>query len=402
MRFQYVAYRPAGGVVRGGIDAQDAPEARTRLRGQGLRVLEMAPARHGLTLEELFPSLYKAGPGELIKFARHVSTMLASGGNLVRALEMARHESRNRLMRRTLGVILAAVSDGSSLTEAMLKHPKVFPSLFIRVVEVGEYTGRIAPSLEQLAAMLESEQDAKQRAIKTMMYPLAIVGLSMLTLTVLVLVAVPPLLKVFGQMGAELPLITRLAVGMINGAKANGGHAGLAVGIAIMAAILVRRVPPGRRWMDGALGRLPLYGPLMVAGDLARFSRTMHMLLDAGVSLDTALQLGGAGCNNIRIREAFAAAHRRLVAGGGVSAELRRHAILPSLFLELFSMGEDGNALPRMMGDAASAYQKQRDARLNALLGVLEPASTLVVGAIVGFIAFSMFIPIYSGLNAIG
>ena len=402
MQFNYAAYSPEQGILKGQLEASDPKEVAQTLGHQGLKLLKVRGARHLPGMEQLFPSFYKVGSGELVKFCRQVATMVASGGSLLRALEMVEVESKNRFMRRTISEMRRTLSDGDSLTAAMSAHPKVFPQLFISVVEVGEFTGRLAPSLEQLAAMMESEQEAKQRAIRTMMYPMAIMGLSVVTLGVLITVAVPPLLKVFEQMGADTPAMTKFAVWLVDFFTVNGLKIFTVLAALLVSYSVIKRTAGGRRRIDGFMAKLPFWGPLTVAGDLARISSTMAMLLGSGVPLSTALNLGITGCKNIRIREAFEGAEESLVSGHGLSEGLRQHSVLPTLFIELMVMGEETNSLPRMMADSADAYQRQRGQRLNALLGILEPASTLIVGGIVGFIAFSMFVPIYSGLEALG
>ena len=401
MRFRYVAYLPERGVFKDTIEALDQNEAAAAIGSLGYRLLKIAPVRAAPGLETLFPSMFKAGTGDLVRFFHQVASMMASGGNLMRAIEMAESESKNRVMRRALGEMRAHLADGESLSQVMRGHPDMFGELYVSVVEAGESTGRLGPSLEQLADMLERDHEAKQRAIKTMMYPMTIIGMSFVTLGVLMVVAVPPLLKVFDEMGAGQPAAMTFTVNAIGFVTNNflailAAAAATAVGLA-----LLRRLPGAAGVIDGVSARLPLLGPLTVAGDIARFSRTIAMLLEAGVPLSDALPKGIGGCGNVRVREALQAGEEGLLGGRGLAQELRRHRVLPSLFLELVSMGEDGNQMARMMNDAATTYQKERDARLGALLGALEPASTIVVGAIVAFIAFSMFVPIYSGLDAL-
>ena len=402
MQFTYVAYNQADGIVKGRIEADNEGDARSTVTYQGYKLLKMAPSRGLPGLELLFPSLYNVGSVELVRFARQVATMLESGGNLLRALEMAESESKNKMMRRTLGSLRSTLNEGESLTSGLAKHPKIFNPLFVSVVDVGEHTGRLAPSLEQLADMLEQEREVKQRAIKTMMYPMAIMGLSVVTLAVLMIVAVPPLLQVFEQMGANVPVTTRLAVAMVNAVKDNILNMFIGLVAVVGLSMVMRRTRGRRRMLDLLWAKMPLLGPLTVAGDLSRLSRTMAMLLEAGVPLATALQLAISGCKNIVIREVFEQAEESLMNGHGLTNALRNSSVLPSLFVELTLMGEESNTLQRMMNDAGIAYQKQRDQRLDVLLGVLEPASTLIVGGIVGFIAFSMFVPIHSGLDALG
>ena len=401
MRFRYVAYLPERGVFKDTIEALDQNEAAAAAASLGYRLLEIAPVREAPGLETLFPSMFKAGTGDLVRFFHQVASMMASGGNLMRAIEMAESESKNRVMRRALGEMRAHLADGESLSQVMRRHPGMFPELYVSIVEAGESTGRLGPSLEQLADMLEQDHEAKQRAMKTMMYPMTIIGMSFMTLAVLMVVAVPPLLKVFEEMGAGQPAAMTFTVNAIGFVKENlfailGAGAAAAVGLA-----LLRRLPGAAGVIDGVSARLPLLGPLTIAGDMARFSRTIGMLLEAGVPLSDALPMAIGGCGNVRVREALRAGEESLLSGRGLAQELRRHRVLPSLFLELVSMGEDGNQMARMMSDAATTYQKEREDRLGALPGALEPASTVVVGAIVAFIAFSMFVPIYSGLDAL-
>ena len=401
MEFTYVAYTPERGVFKGRLDAQDKSEVEGALATLGQTVLKITQTKKHPGLEVLFPSFFSAGAKELILFARQVTAMLGSGGSLLRALEMAEGQAKGRVMRRIIAHMRETLEGGGSLSDAMGDHPKIFDKLFVSVVRVGEHTGRLGPSLEQLADILESDAAAKARAIKTMMYPMAIVGMSLITLAVLVVVAIPPLMLTFEQMGAETPAMTKAAVAGVDFFKTNGLTMIVVIGGIFGGMAILRRIKATAAMADSVLARLPLYGTLLVAGDLARFSRTMAMMLGAGVPLSEALTLGIEGCKNVRIRDAFIAGETSLLAGHGFATQLRRESILPTLFQELMTMGEEGNQLSKMMQDAANTYQREREDKLSALLGALEPLSTVVVGAIVGFIAFAMFTPIYSGLGAL-
>lgn len=401
MEFHYVAYTQDKGVFKGSLSAAERSDAAAALGTLGYTVLKIGEAKARPGLEVLFPSFFNVKPKDLIMLSRQIATMLGSGGSLLRALEMAEGQAKNRMMRRIIIEMRETLEGGGSLSDAMKNHPKVFNTLFVSVVQVGEATGRIGPALEQLADILESDVEAKQKAMKTMMYPMAIMGMSVITLGVLMTVAVPPLLQVFAQLGADAPALTKAAVAMVNFVKGNGLQVIAAVAVFFITINILRRLPSTASMIDSALARAPLYGPLTIAGDLARFSRTMSMLLSAGVPVADSLSLGIAGCKNVRVKEAFVAGEESLLSGHGLAPELRKHSVLPTMFMELVTMGEEGNQLASMMADAATAYQKERDEKLASVLGALEPLSTLVVGGIVAFIAFSMFVPIYSGLGAL-
>ena len=329
MQFSYVVYSLGEGVVKGRVDAPDAGEARGALERQGYKLLRIAPARRLPALEELFPSLYRVGTAELVRFSRQLATMLASGGSLVRTLEMLQEETRNRAMRRTLEAIRKTLEEGGSLSAALAELPKVFSPLFVSVLEAGEYTGRVGPALEQMADILEKEHEAKQKAIQTMMYPLAIMGLSMVTLFVLMTVALPPLLATFEKLDADLPLMTKIAVGGVSAIKANMLKIPIGIVVAVVVFNLLGRIPRVRFWLDVARARAPVMGSFTVTGELARFARTTATLLEADVSLATALQLGQSGCKNAVIRRAIADAEESLMSGHGFAVALRRHPILP-------------------------------------------------------------------------
>ncbi|MBI4312539.1 MAG: type II secretion system F family protein [Chloroflexi bacterium] len=400
MLFRYVAYNLKAGIVRGRLEARAPSEAQAILVGQGLKPLEMRTSRQGGVMARLFPSLYHVGSSEIIRFCRNMATMLTTGGDLVRVLEMLHRETRQTLMRRTVEDIRRTLDEGGSFSEALAAHPTVFSPLFISVVEVGEHTGRLGPALEEMAEILQKETEAKQKAIRTLLYPMAIMALSVLTMVVLMLFAMPPMMKVFERMGAKLPLVTRLTISFFNGVKENALVLALSfvsVGVAIT---LARRVPVARYWLDVVQTKLPLYGSLLIAKEMAQISRTLAMLLDSGVPLANALQLSRGACKNLPLRRAFEDAEEHLLSGHRLAEALAKHSIVPTMFVELVTIGEESNSLRRTMNDAASTYQKQLEQRLNGLLGMLEPLSTVFVGGIVALIAFSMFVPIYASLNS--
>lgn len=401
MEFTYTAYTVGDGVVKGRLEAPNEAEAQAIIRARGYKPLRIKPTRRLPALEDIFPSIFGVGMGELIRFSRQMSTMMASGASLINSIEMIQSETGNRVMRRVLNEIHHALDEGDSFSESLAKHSKVFSPLYVSVMEVGEYTGSLSRSLDQMADILEKDHTAKQKAMQALMYPVVIMGLSVVTLFVLMTVALPPLLEVFDELDAETPAMTRIAIGMTNGITDHWLKMGFGLVSLVVGLVLLRRIPEVRYWMDSARIRTPIIGSFTVALELARFARTTAMLLEAGVPLATALQMGRNGCGNLVIKKAIVAGEESLLSGHGVSEAFKQHKVFPPMFVQLLTIGEESNSLQRTMSDAADAYQKQFDQRLTSLLGLLEPASTVVVGGIVGFIAISMFLPIYSGLSAI-
>lgn len=402
MRFRYVAYTSDLAIIKGYVEAKDEALAKADLLNAGSKPLEIRPAWRLPDVEDMLPSLFHVTTAELIRFCKQTASILQSGGNLLRAIEMVASETRNRVMRRTAKEILEAIDTGESFSGALAQHPTVFNPLFVSVVEVGEHTGGLAPSLEHIAEILRTEYEAKQRAIKAMMYPLAIMGLSMVTLAILLTVAMPPLLKVFERMDTEVPAATRLALASMTAIREHY------LAFIIVMVVLVAGVKFARRYdrinfeLDATRLKLPLIGTLTLSAEIARFSRIMTMLLSAGVPLSFALQQGMNGCSNQVLRKAFRDADECLMGGQSLIEGLKAHPILPRLFLQFVMIGEESNTLDKTMHEAADTYQTQQEALMNTVMGLMEPASTVVVAGIVGFIAFSMFVPIYSAMSALG
>ena len=171
MLFNYVAYTLDQGVVKGKLDAENELEARQEITRQGYKPLEVKRSRQAPGLEDLFPSIFKVGTGQLVRFSRQLATMVRGGSSLQHALEMLQSESSNRVMRRILGDVKKMVDQGSSLSGAFARHPTVFNTRYISVVEVGEHTGNLASSLEQLGDALSREHEAIQKFKRTLMMP---------------------------------------------------------------------------------------------------------------------------------------------------------------------------------------------------------------------------------------
>lgn len=399
MQYQYVAYTRRDGLFKGQLDAANEVEARAEIGRMGLKPLEIKPKRKLPGLEELFPSLFRVGTGVLIRFARQLAIMVRGGSSLQRALEMLENESSNRVMKRILGSIRKNLDEGGSLSTGMAQHVSVFGPRFVSVVEAGEHTGSLAPALEQLSDSMETEYEAIQRAKRTLMMPAFTMAASGLMLVLMLTVLLPPLLETFEDLGSDVPMITLIAIGLVD--VLTGNMLLIAVGLVMAIGIswLLLRNPSTKYAIHFAETKLPILGPLIVAKELAGFSRTISMLIGSGVALATALPLAISGVNNLAMYRAFAAGEESLLTGHGLADELRKYPVLPRMWVELVMIGEESNSLGQTMGDLAEAYEKELENRLGSMISILEPMSTLAVGGVVLFMALSMLLPIYSGLD---
>ncbi|MBI4282808.1 MAG: type II secretion system F family protein [Chloroflexi bacterium] len=197
-----------------------------------------------------------------------------------------------------------------------------------------------------------------------------------------------------------MPLLTRLMFTAFAGTKDNFLWIVMGIVLLFVGMRLLRWSPRARYALDALQVRAPIVGGVVIASELSRFSRTMATLLEAGVPLATCLHLAVEGCKNQIIKRTFQTSEESLISGQGFTSTFKKHPILPLLFVELAMIGEASNSLRRTMRDAATAYQKEFEQRIDGVLAMLEPVSTLVVGAIVAVMAFSMLMPIYAGLQS--
>ena len=401
MQFQYVAYTLAEGVVKGRVNAESEAEARAELSGRGFKTLHLKrPPR--ISLDKVFKTQPKVKPGELLAFCRTTSTMLASGATLLRVLEMLVGEASSSGMRKVLTSIHQRVTQGDSFTLALRDYPNVFDDVFLSVVEVGEYTGKLGPALLQLADIMEKQQKAKAEAMKAMMMPIFLIGSSGLMLGFMVFVAFPPLISTFNSMDVEIPLVTRLMIGIVEGVVNGVLYVGIGVVSLVVGYKVLQRIPITKYYLHVGKANAPLIGSLTMASELGTFSRIMATLLLNGVDVPSALRLARSSAKNEALRRAWDAAEESLINGHRMAEALLKHKILPQMFVELMAIGEETNSLPRTMGELADAYQKEFEDKITKMLAILEPVSTFAVGGLVLFMALSVMKPILSAAGEVG
>ena len=401
MQYQYVAYTLTEGIIKGRIEVESEAEARSELDVRGYKTLKIRrPAR--ISLDKLFQTQPTVKPGELLAFARAASTMLSSGATLLRILEMLEAEASSKGMRKVLGSLKERISQGDSLTLAMRDFPKVFDEVFLSLTEVGEYTGKLAPALMQLADIMQQAQEAKARAAKAMMMPIFLIGSSGLMLGFMVFVAFPPLIDTFNSMDVEIPLVTRVMIGLVEGLVSGIVYVGGGVVGFVVLYKFFQRFSAPRFWLHSGKAKAPIIGGLVMTSNLNSFSRIMATLLSNGVDVPSALRLAKSSVKNEAMRRAWDDAEQSLINGKTMSEALLRHKILPSMFVELTAIGKDTNSLARTMTELADAYQKEFEDKIDKMLAIMEPVSTFAVGGLVLFMALSVMKPILSAAGEVG
>ncbi len=401
MEYRYIAFDREGRRVEGWLDVPDEDAAERALWERGLTVAQLTPARRELRLWRLFPTFFGVKRRDLIVFSRQLATLLSSGISILPALRLLAQQSTSRPLREILEEVADGVEQGQSFSAALAAHPYAFPPLYTRTLAIGERTGNLEEVLRRLATYLEQAQELSQKLREALAYPIFVLTVAVFVVVLMLTVALPPMVQLFENFGAELPWTTRMLIAVTRAATAYGpyvlfGGLALTVGLAWWGTY-----PSGRRVRDAVVLRLPLIGQVVLEGQVARFARTAATLIRAGLPLSEVMELAVSTAGNMVVAEALDRVRIALLTGQGLSGPLAAEPLFPPLLAQMARVGEESGTLEENLETVADFYEEEVERRMRLLLSLVEPALTLFVGFVVGFIALSMVMPMYSVLSSI-
>jgi len=395
MSFRYVAISPSGQQVRGAIDVKDEAQAERALWDADYRVVSIRVERQLPGLEKLLPSVFAVKKRALITFSRQLATLLESGVPVMRALELLEEQAEGRPLARAVNGIGKSIRGGSTFAAAVREHPAVFPPLYARMIDLGERTGRIEAMLRQLATYLEREDAVARRVKSAMAYPAFVLVLAAVVVAILMTTALPALTQMFGEFDADLPVTTRFLIALtgFTGAHRMGIVASIAL-VALGGTWLVGQ-PAGKRAIDRLMLVVPVFRAITINANAARFSRTLAILLRAGLPLTEIMDMVVRTTDNSVLRKHVQGVRHRLLDGEGLSGPMARAGCYPQMLVQMVAVGEETGTLDGNLDITADFYTREVDQKVDALAGMMTPALTVVIGVIVGFIALSLIMPMY-------
>jgi type IV pilus assembly protein PilC len=400
LTYRYIAFTPSGDQVEGAIEAPTEDVAEQTLWEWGYRIVSLRATWTPPRLDQVFPTAFGVKPQEIITFSRQLATLIESGVAVLPGLQLLQRQARSCLAR-VLGDLTQAIRQGSSFSDALREHAQVFPPIFSRMIAVGERTGNLEIVLRQLATHMEKEQAIIKRVRGALAYPTFVILLAIGVVAILVTAALPPLVSLFEEFDAELPLPTRILIGISHFATAYKLHMGVALVVAIAIGALYIRQPFGRRQLDYMLLRAPVLGRITVLSNASRFSGTMAILFKAGLPLSEVMDLILRTTQNQIVREALEGVREELLRGEGLSKPLANAKLFPAMLVQMVEVGEETGTLDTNLQTMAEFYAREVDERVNTLTGMIQPALTLGVGAVVAFIAVSLIMPMYGMMQSI-
>lgn len=398
--YSYLALDPRGARAKGELDAENADAVTDLLRQRGLIPLSVDLKRAAWNVE--ITIFERVRPRDMVVFSRQFATMISSGMTVLRALGVLEQQAEKDKLKEVLAQVRTDVEGGASLSEAMAQHPRVFSRLYVAMVHAGEVGGVLETALERSADQLEKD-DQLRRAVKSaLVYPAVVISFAFLVLITLVAFLVPVFVGVLEDFGGELPAITKITVGM---SKAVTGYWWLMIAVVAATVFLVRRyvrTDAGRRTRDRIALKLPVkIGQIVQKVAIARWSRTLGTLAAAGVPLLQAVEITGRTSGNTMVEDAMADVSASIRRGGTIQSPLREADIFPPMVSHMVGVGEETGALDQMLAKIADFYEDEVAAAVKALTSILEPVLIVVVGACVGFIVISMYLPLFSVYDAI-
>jgi type IV pilus assembly protein PilC len=328
-------------------------------------------------------------------FTRQFSTMLNAGLPLLSCLEILGKQTESAGLRRVLAEVRGDVEGGLSLADALRRQPKVFDNLYVNMVESGETGGALDVILLRLATYLEKMEVLMRKIKGAMIYPAIISLVAAGAISVMLLFVIPIFAQMFEGVGAELPVMTQVVIGMSNLLKV-WAIPGIIIIIALFT-ILRRwhKTESGARAMDPLLLKMPVFGDLMKKQSIARFSRTLSTLLSSGVPIIDALEITARSSGNWVVEDAILKARTSIKGGENIADPLSKTTVFPPMVTQMIAIGEASGGLDEMLSKVADFYDAEVDQAVENLTSALEPLIMVVLGGIVGFLVISMYLPIF-------
>jgi type IV pilus assembly protein PilC len=399
--FSYSAINASGLELTGELHAPDLGAAREQLRIRGLLAnrLNELPASGEEGARNVFK---KVKPKTLQIFSRQFATMVEAGLNVVAALVILEQQTDDLYFATVVKELRADVEGGLLLSQAMHRHPKIFDRLFVAMVEAGEAAGILDQVLDRVAYQIEKATQIKRRVKGAMLYPTMVLVFATLVLTGLLMFLVPVFVKIFGQLGGQLPTLTQYVVTVSDFLRSKYYFIFPLVGATIFGIRKYKKTEPGRQLWDRIKLKIPMkIGQVVLKVTMARFSRTLSTLVSAGVDIIQALEITGQTAGNWVIEEALGDVRAKVGEGVPIAQPLVDNAIFPPMVSQMVKIGEETGELEKMLGKIADFYEDEVDAAIQSLTSIVEPLMMILVGLMVGVIVIAMYLPMFKMLSLV-
>lgn len=425
-KFSYVAMDQKGKEQKGTIEVASQNEAIGRVKEMGLfptKIVEVdkakakpdkkaaggaartAGAKKKGSINIKIPGLGGKVKSKIITtFTRQLATLVDAGLPLLRGMRVLEKQERNPTLKNIIGDLSLAVEGGSTFSEALAQHPKVFNRLYVNMVKAGELGGVLEVVLNRLAEFQEKAQKIKGKVVAAMFYPVAVLVVAVAIMGVLVVIVIPKFKEVFAGLGEGRPLpgFTLLVLNISDAVRNNVVVTAISVASVVIAFMLFIKTKFGRHVWDKFLLKMPVLGPVISKVAISRFTRTLGTLVSSGVPILQALTIVRDTSGNVIIANAVTAVHESVKEGETITAPLEASGVFPPMVISMVDVGEQTGALPEMMMKIADNFDDEVDNAVAAMTSLLEPIMIIFLAVIVGSIVIAMFLPLIDLMNGMG
>jgi general secretion pathway protein F len=402
--YEYKGVTALGKDVSGVLDGEGPKAVRTKLKKEGVVVLEIhegASGRTGRRGEVLFGSTRRVRLRDVANTTRQLATLLSSGLPLLDALSALVEQEESPGLQAALSSVRDSVREGASLADALKANPRAFSQLYVNMVSAGEVSGTLDITLDRLADFLEEQVRFRGRFAAALAYPALMTVIGFGVLFFLFTFVMPRVVGMFEDMKQQLPFITLALLGIVNFLSAFWWLVLLVLGGAGYYLKRYSGTPAGREALDSRLLKLPVFGSLVRMIAVSRFTRTLGTLLQSGVPALTALDIVKNVIGNTVLAEAVRKARENVREGESIAEPLRRSGLFPPFVVQMVSVGEKSGELEKMLLKISDSFDRIVETRITALMSLLEPVIILVMGVIVGFIVIAIMLPILEMSSAV-
>ncbi|SCM80617.1 Type IV pilin assembly protein PilC [uncultured Sporomusa sp.] len=397
--YSYKAKARTGQVLTGSIMAENEAAVAAYIRDKGYFVTQIKVQKSASTIGAMLDKLQLVSIKDLAVFCRQFSTMVDAGLSLLACLSIMIEQTYNPKLKAALKIIYKKVQAGETLSRAMAGHAIIFPDIMINMVEAGEVGGVLDEMLSRLAIHFEQEHKLNERVKSALVYPAVVVGIALITVSFILTFVLPPFMKLFEDMQAEIPLATQVLLKISGLLTDYGLWLTAALLLCTYGVIVWARQQQYRLVLDQLLFVLPVFGLLWRKMAIARFSRTLSTLVRGGVPIITAIEVVKKSSGNLSMTRALTAAQASIREGMGLAMPLRASNVFTPMVVQMVAVGEETGELDKMLEKIADFYDSDVEDMVSRLSSMLEPVLIGIVGMIIGFIVISVMLPIFDVLT---
>ena len=391
MFYQYVAYTEGGELVKGRLSAETEDAASELLDYSGYQIVSLKRHVPLLDLGKLSASMAPVvKPSEIVLVYRQLALLLESGTDIAAAMDLLQSQVDNRTLKKVLADVSAGIRGGNQLSAVLERHPKVFPTMYCRLLGVGEQSGDLESVLRQVADYMEKEVITNKETKSALMMPTITVVVSVLVIGVVITFVLPAFTDLYASLNVEIPAMAQILIDVGEQAKSNGMY--LLLGAAAIAAGVYAyvRTPRGRFTWDGLLLRIPMVGRVRLLTERARFCRSMSLLFRSGMPLNDAMSLAIRGTGNKAVASALTNVQADMVKGEGLARPMSKNPLFLPLLVQMTKVGEETGNLDVTLGAVAQSYEAEAEDKIKSLIALIPPLMTVVLGGVVGLIAVTL------------